>query len=203
MNDLQFFNTPAIASVDGSGFASVIQGSSVNDLRAYRLGGLVPSGWPKFTGGWDVDTAAIGGFGTTDGTVDVAMMTRDGNLFVWHTTGPICQPTEWPKYQHDLHNSGNYGTDATPPGVLRSVSIGPGAVVSFLASGDDGYCGRAASYRVTVDGTPVRPGLLPAPAAAGTRQRVALPGIFIGHHTLVLQAIDAAGNLGIPVTVKT
>ena len=202
MNDLQFFNTPAVADVDGSGFASVIQGSSVNDLRAYRLGGLVPSEWPKFTGGWAVDTAAVGAFGPT-GHADVAMMTRDGNLFVWQTAGPVCQPTEWPKYQHDLHNSGSYGTDATPPGVLRSVAIGPGAVVSFLASGDDGYCGRAASYRVTVDGTPVGSSVLPTPAPAGTLQRIALPGVFAGHHTVVMQAVDAAGNLGIPVTVRT
>jgi len=34
MNDLMFFNTPAVADVNGSGQASVIQGSAVYDLRA-------------------------------------------------------------------------------------------------------------------------------------------------------------------------
>src|SRR5947209_10579591 len=33
MNDLQFFNTPAIADIDGSGRASVLQSSAMYDLR--------------------------------------------------------------------------------------------------------------------------------------------------------------------------
>src|SRR5205807_7072010 len=35
MNDLQFFNTPAIADVNGDGKPDVIEGSAVYDLRAY------------------------------------------------------------------------------------------------------------------------------------------------------------------------
>src|SRR2546430_13270743 len=44
MNDLQFFNTPAIADVNGDGKPEVIEGSAVYDLRAYSLGGTEPSG---------------------------------------------------------------------------------------------------------------------------------------------------------------
>src|SRR5437763_12741391 len=46
MNDLQFFNSPAIADVDGDGRAEVLQSSAMYDLRAYSLGGLAPSSWP-------------------------------------------------------------------------------------------------------------------------------------------------------------
>src|SRR5207302_1602334 len=120
MNDLQFFSTPAIADVNGDGLAEVLQASAVYDLRAYGVGGTVPAGFPKFTAGWALGTAAVGDF-LGDGHVVVALATREGNLFVWRTTGPVCQPTEWPKYQHDLRNTGNFATDATPPGVVRRV----------------------------------------------------------------------------------
>ncbi|MFA5890442.1 MAG: S8 family serine peptidase [Actinomycetota bacterium] len=116
MNDLQFFNTPAIADVDGDGFADVLQGSAMYDLQAYSIGGARPQGWPKFTGGWVVSTPGVGDF-DGDGKVEVAMMTREGNLFVWRTKGSACQATEWPKYQHDLANTGNYTTPvARAPG---------------------------------------------------------------------------------------
>jgi hypothetical protein len=80
------------------------------DLRAYSLGGVVPDGWPKFTGGWVVSTPATGDF-VGDGKLDVAIMTREGNLFVWRTKGSASQAAEWPKYQHDLRNSGDYGSE--------------------------------------------------------------------------------------------
>src|SRR5437763_959338 len=61
MNDLQFFNTPAIADVNGDGKAEVLQSSAMYDLRAYGLGGVAPLGGPKLTGGWPVMTPAVGG----------------------------------------------------------------------------------------------------------------------------------------------
>jgi hypothetical protein len=107
MNDLMFFATPAIADVNGDGRAEVLQGSAMYDVRAYGLGGGSPVGWPKFTGGWSVVTPAVGRFGKTS-ELAVALITREGNLFVWRTTAPACSAREWPKYQHDLLNSGNY-----------------------------------------------------------------------------------------------
>src|SRR5437588_186322 len=111
MNDLMFFNTPAIADVSGNGVAQVIQGSAMYDLRAYSLGGLEPPGWPKFTAGWLVSTPGTGDF-NGDGKLDVAAVTREGYLWVWRTDGPACQPSQWPKYQHDLWNTGNYDSGA-------------------------------------------------------------------------------------------
>ena len=76
-----------------------------------RRTAVVPGGWPKFTGGWSVSTPAVGDF-DGDGKVDVALATREGNLFVWHAAGDACQTPEWPKYQHDLWNTGNYDSSA-------------------------------------------------------------------------------------------
>lgn len=112
MNDLMFFNTPAIADVTGDGLAEVLQSSAMYDLQAYSLGGLRPIGWPKFTGGWSVSTPGLGDF-DGDGLLEVALITREGNLFVWRTAGSVCQKAEWPKYQHDLANTGDYRTPSS------------------------------------------------------------------------------------------
>jgi hypothetical protein len=119
MNDLQFFNTPAIADITGDGLAEVLQSSAMYDLEAYSLGGIRPLGWPEFTGGWGVSTPAVGDF-DGDGTVEVATVTREGWLFVWHTKGSACQTPQWPKYQHDLANTGDYSTPIPLPNSCRT-----------------------------------------------------------------------------------
>lgn len=194
MNDLMFFNTPAVIDVDGDGRSEVLQSSAMYDFRAYGLGGLVPGGWPKFTGGWGVSTAGAGDF-TGDGTLVVATNTREGDLFVWRTTGSPCAPGDWPKFQHDLRNTGTAGVDATPPAVVRDVRAvrhGSPVDVTWSPTGDDGRCGRAAGYLVRAGkGAPVRLG--PDASSASLVTTAA---------TVVVQAIDDAGNLGIPVTVR-
>jgi hypothetical protein len=199
MNDLQFFNTPAIADVSGDGQAEVLEGSAVYDLRAYGLGGTVPTGWPKFVGGWVVQTPALGDL-DGDGKSEVAVGTREGDLFVWGTEASSCSGREWPKYQHDLHNSGDYATDAAPPSVVGGLSItreASGAVASWTAPGDDGRCGTAATYRVTIDGQ-LGMAPIPRPLTASARQTLDLPD---GARSITIQAVDDAGNAGIPCTV--
>ncbi|MCU1447885.1 MAG: hypothetical protein JWP02_55, partial [Acidimicrobiales bacterium] len=133
------------------------------------------------------------------GKVEVAIATREGNLFVWHAAGAACQTVEWPKYQHDLRNSGDAATDGTPPGVLRNVSLHPDGELSFAASGGDGPCGQATAFRVVVDGHQVA--VADKPAASGTNQSIDLGDLGPGHHTVTVQTVDAAGNASIPVTV--
>ena len=198
MNDLQFFNTPAIADVDGSGRPSVLQGSAVYDVRGYQAGGLPTTGFPKFTGGWVTQTPSVGDL-LGDGGLELAVPTREGNLFVWKTSGSVCGDLEWPKFQHDLHNSGDYDTDATPPGVLRDAQL-TGGRVSLTASGDNGYCsGSAAHYVLTVDGQ--QHVLSATPAAAGTKQSLDVASLVADADSVQLSAEDAAGNLSYPVTL--
>jgi hypothetical protein len=203
MNDLMFFNTPAVADVSGDGLADVLQSSAMYDLRAYGLGGVVPLGWPKFTGGWSVETPAVGDL-DGDGLLEVALGNREGDLRVWHTAGAACQPNQWPKYQHDLRNTGNYATDADPPAALRQVSTlrAPTSLtVSWLAPGGDGVCGTADHYVLTVDGVAIA---APAMGAAGSVQTVTIP-VDPKHRTgsVRIQAVDGAGNLGFPTTISS
>jgi hypothetical protein len=132
-----------------------------------------------------------------DGTLDVASLSREGNLFVWHSSGDACQTAEWPKYQHDLRNTGDYRTDARAPGAVRGLTL-DGSTLSFVASGGNGVCGQADSFVVTVDGkavsTDVRPG------RSGITTSLALPGIGPGS-VVTVQSADAAGNRSIPVRV--
>jgi hypothetical protein len=199
MSDLQFFNTPAMADVDGSGLQTVLQGSAMYDLRGYQLGGLVPTGFPKFTGGWVTQTPSVGDV-VGNGGLEVAVPTREGNLFVWKTSGSVCDDQEWPKFQHDLHNSGDYDTDATAPGVLRGVSYAAGKV-TLTASGDNGYCsGAAKHYVVTVHG--VQHVLAAKPATAGAKQTMDVASVLGRAKRFRISVEDAAGNLSYPVAVR-
>jgi hypothetical protein len=199
MNDLQFFNTPAIADVDGSGLPSVLQGSAVYDVRGYKVGGVPATGFPKFTGGWITQTPSVGDV-VGDGGLELAVPTREGNVFVWRTGGTACGDLEWPKFQHDLHNSGDYDTDATPPGALRGAALAGGSV-HLTASGDNGYCtGTGKDYVVTVDG--VQHVLPTAPAAAGQPQTLDVASLVADADSVSISEEDAAGNLSYPVVLR-
>jgi len=201
LNDLMFFNTPAIADVNGDGLPDVLQSSAMYDLRAYSLGGAAPLGWPKFTGGWSVSTPGVGDL-DGDGRLDVALSTREGDLRVWHTTGDACQPKEWPKYPHDLRNTGTYGTDASPPAALRGVTVsrsGATVTISWIAPGDDGVCGTADHYGLTVAGSHISYGF-PTPAVAGTRQTLTISDPKNTLTSVRIQAFDAAGSPGCPTS---
>jgi len=195
------FNASSVmlADVDGSGLPSVLQGSAVYDLRGYKLGGVPATNFPKFTGGWVTQTPSVGDV-VGDGGLELAVPTREGNLFVWRTGGSACGDLEWPKFQHDLHNSGDYDTDATPPGVLRDAAL-HGATLTITASGDNGYCSGAGShYVVTVDG--VQHQLTQPPAAAGTTQTIDVSSVLgADPHTVSVSEEDAAGNLSYPAVV--
>jgi hypothetical protein len=199
MNDLMFFNTPAIADVSGDGLPEILQSSAMYDLRAYSLGGVAPTGWPKFTGGWSVATPAVGDL-DGDGTLDIAQANREGDLRVWHSAGAACQVKEWPKYQHDLRNTGAYGTDAAPPAALRKVvmtRVGTKVTLTWIAPGDDGVCGTADHYVVTFAGGQP-PVTVPKPAGAGTVQSITFDTAGGTLSSVRIQAADAAGNLGFP-----
>jgi hypothetical protein len=114
MNDLQFFDQPIVANVAGPGAGTyVVEGSATSDLRAVNAAGQEAPGFPKFTGGWVVNSPSFGPLAALPDQVLVAG-TRDGNLFVWATPTEACASSgPWPRQHHDLSNSNNL--DASPP----------------------------------------------------------------------------------------
>ena len=70
-------------------------------------------------------------------------------------------------------------------------------MLRWIAPGDDGYCGTASAYRWT--GAPGVAG--PRPLVAGTAQTVTIDDPRHRLSALTLQAVDDAGNAGIPCRV--
>jgi hypothetical protein len=110
MNDLQFFDQPIVADVGGAGAGPyVVEGSATSDLRAVDAGGQEAPGFPKFTGGWMVNSPSFGAFGALADQVVVAG-TRDGDLFLWSTPTPASSSSgPWPRQHHDLENTSSLG----------------------------------------------------------------------------------------------
>src|SRR5262249_25373688 len=88
-------------------------------------------------------------------------VSREGNLFVWKTSGDECGFIPWRRWHHDEWGSGNYQTDARPPASLRPEDItarvmGPLQLELDLTRvpGDGLFCGTA-SFDVRVADTPI------------------------------------------------
>jgi hypothetical protein len=115
MGDLQFLETPIVADVGGSATPYVVEGSGTYDLRAIDGGGAEAPGFPKFTGGWTVNSPAYGPFGSL-ATQVLAAGTREGQLYAWSTPTPACaSPGPWPRAHHDLWNTGNLSEVGAEP----------------------------------------------------------------------------------------
>jgi hypothetical protein len=160
VNDLQILAGPALADLDGDGLPEAIEPSGLYDLHAVNINGREAAGWPKFTNGWTVQSAAVGDV-DGDGRLEVVASTREGRLFVWKTSGDECGFIPWRRWHHDEWGSGNYHTDARPPASLRAgeltaLALQPDSMLLTLASipGDNLFCGHA-MFDVRVAETPI------------------------------------------------
>ncbi|HEY4427929.1 MAG TPA: S8 family serine peptidase [Solirubrobacteraceae bacterium] len=197
-DDYQFLSSNDIAKIEPALPSNqILAGTGLGLLHAYDgASGLDVPGFPKQTGGWLTAPAALG----FDGRM--ADMTREGYLFQWQTQAPACQG-QWPTFRHDQQNSGNYNHDGTPPNAPSAMSIsalGGGMYrLTFTAPGDNGPCGTPASYISHLNGKLVDLGIGP-PVQGGTTfsTTISLPS---GSRRLVIQARDAAGNVGPPTAV--
>jgi hypothetical protein len=150
MNDLMFLAGPAIADLTGLGPQEVIMGSASSDLRAVTPAGLDLPGWSKNTGGWSVSTAAVGTVGT-DQHQKVASLTREGTVFLWQTAAPACAGASWPKYKHDIWNSGEFETQAGRPATITDLKTSRNldkATLTFTAPQGNLFCGNASGYEI-------------------------------------------------------
>ncbi len=188
---LDFLGAPVIADVDGDGKAEVVDAGDTSTLHGFTSSGQA-AGFPKFTGGWTLFSPSVGDL-DGDGHTDLVATTREGYLFAWKTDGKP-DAESW-TYHHDEWRTGRYGTDTRPPGAIRSAHR-DGGTVTFTAPGDDWYAGRATTYRITADG--VTTTSVAATVDAGATQTLAVPS---GAQKVVIQAVDDAGNLGLPTTL--
>ncbi len=115
VNDMEFFDQAIVANlVPGHTGPYIVEGSSLYDLRAVNAEGMAAPGYPKFTGGWMVNSPTFGSFGNLGFKV-LAAGTREGYLFVWKSPTSSCATSgPWPMSHHDLYNSNNLQTTGTP-----------------------------------------------------------------------------------------
>ncbi|MGI8609814.1 MAG: hypothetical protein ACR2MY_11395 [Candidatus Dormibacteria bacterium] len=158
MNDLQFLSGPGIADIVGDGSQEVLQGSATSDMRAVKTAGTGPAatatevaGWdPKNTGGWIVSTPVISTFGPVQ-RQRVVTVTREGSLFAWETTAPACAGASWPKYKHDIWNTGQFEAKAGRPATIQDLTAtmsGNTAQLQFTVPHGNLFCGNPASYEI-------------------------------------------------------
>ena len=213
VNDLQFLTGPVVGQITASAGQSVIGGTSSLDLAAFNSQGTPASAaWPKLTGDWTIATPTLGSFGTLDNERAarklVVSITRSGTLSIYRTPAPACSPSSSPRFHHDNWNSGNYTTDAVPPGRPYRARLRR-RVLYFHAPGQDLMCGKVARYQLVTSNHPITPQNFararrikgaPSPRNPGGLQSVRL-GPRVERYVAV-RAVDAAGNVGLPATVE-
>lgn len=154
LEDIPFFQNPAVADLDGDGRMEVVTGTGGFVLHAWNLDGDQPAGWPKGVGQWIIASPAVGDV-DGDGFLDVVVGTRTGQLFAWSTTSPSGAPVGWAMFGHDPAHS----FDGTRP----LLGYNAGLPETPKGGGGDGGCGCASGGSA--------PGWLGAVAAALVRRR--------------------------------
>ena len=174
--------------------------SAMYDLRAY--GRPASRRWVPEAHRWVAVATPGGGRPRRRRHCEVAYATREGNLFVWRTAA-TCQALEWPKYQHDLRNTGTYGMDAERPARVQNLQgPGIGRTIRWNATVTTACAGRRCptTFRASASpitdanwGTATQLRNEPAPAAPGIEQtyNVTLP---TGTWYVAMEVLDEAGN---------
>ena len=215
MNDLQFLTGPSVANIDSGASEEVVSGSAHLDLQAFNGTGQPVSKFPKLTSDWMVANPLIGTFGTLDTDAGarrvVVAATRNGTLLAYRTEAAPCQAGarplgSWPRFHHDIANSGDYSRDAVNPGRPLDVRLFQRGL-GFKAPGDDLLCGKAARYELVSSESILNPAtfdegnpipVTQKPGDPGADQAVELGGSL--QRYLALRAVDEQGNVG-PVHV--
>src|SRR2546427_323119 len=190
---LDFLGSPIVADGSGDGQPDLVVGADSSALMAYRGGGEMPGGFPKFTTGWAVWAPSSGDL-LSDGQTDIVQLTREGYVFAWRTDGTYAGDQEWWAAHHDEWRTGRYGVDSRPPGTIRDARLS-GSKLTFTAPGGDWYDGQAAGYKVSFSSQTI-----PATAPAGSKQSITGPA---GGTPLPDHAGRHARNPGPPLRVCT
>lgn len=109
LEDFSSLQDRAIADLDGDDYPEIIGGTGGPFLHAFNGCGTEPEGFPKFTGQWIAGTPAVGDL-DGDGTLELAVGTRSGALYVWHTRGHTNGVIAWESFHHDNRNTGSLET---------------------------------------------------------------------------------------------
>ncbi|HEX2087767.1 MAG TPA: Ig-like domain-containing protein, partial [Solirubrobacteraceae bacterium] len=212
VEDYQWGSNPAVADVSDAPGREVLAPTGLYTVRNLNAQGVEGAGWPKFTGGWNMATPAVGD-ADGDGMLEVAQVTREGNAFLWDTEASACGTNdEWWTSRHDEWNTGAHGTDSRPPGTPRGLAAsrdGMTVSLTWTAPGDDWLCGGAERFRILSAGAPIEHpadgttvATVDSDQEAGEGVSHTVEGVPSGTHLAVLYQ-DDNGNWGHLASVAT
>jgi len=119
VEDLMFFGNPSVADLDGDGLPEIVQGTGGGIVHAVNHLGVQPAGWPKFTNQWMIPIPVAGDI-DADGLLEVVVMSREGFLTVWETSGPATpNAIQWAGFRHDRQRTGSVRS-GVPAGLVPS-----------------------------------------------------------------------------------
>ncbi len=179
LEDFTFFNSQAVADLNGDDYPEVISGSGGYFVHAWDACGREPAGFPKFTGGWVIPTVAVGDL-DGDNKLEIVTGTRDGWLFAWHTEGKADGIIEWESFHHDNRNTGNLeepltqGTKrkaARPLTAEMCMAVPPPVVDPIQLEAKGGCACEAAGHGGAGQSAPAALGLVGIALAALRRRR--------------------------------
>lgn len=121
LEDFSFLSSSVIADLSGDGYPEAVFGSAGYYVHALDACGRQHEGWPKFTGQWVASSPALGDL-DGDGTFEIAIGTRSGWLYVWHTGASTSNVVEWESFHHDNRNTGNLEVPLVQGGPSRATT---------------------------------------------------------------------------------
>ena len=151
LEDFTFFNSQAIADMNGDGYPEVLTGSGGYYVHAFDGCGREPTGWPKFTGQWVIATVAVGDV-DGDHNLEAITASRAGWLYAWRTKGKDDGVIQWESFHHDNANTGYLGTKLDQGKAPTSPTPLDCAAVIETDAGTDGGGGSAATPAPEAEG---------------------------------------------------
>jgi outer membrane protein assembly factor BamB len=103
------WTSPSLGDIDNDGKLEVVIGA--NDWKIYALNCEDASLIWSYETGYRVFSSPSLADIDNDGKIDVVIGSGDGKIYAISTGSPVPSPEllPWPKFKHDLFNSGNYG----------------------------------------------------------------------------------------------
>lgn len=113
----QITSQATIGDITGDGYPDVVVSTTAGRVYAWERNGSLIAGFPKIMHPGDSSVSGVSiGDVDGDGKVELVSASQQGSVYVWDVDAPYRTETmQWPMYQHDQYQTGNYTQSLAPP----------------------------------------------------------------------------------------